>query len=120
MAKIIVPTEQSQTFNDNPHMYQSPRELDIRITDTTYRYGRYTMFSVFGWTKDHADRIECGGPKVQGPYASMSAKGAMLTAHKQAPRPVLEISLQDTLEIAGVEYSIRMDRYGYVKLTPVA
>jgi hypothetical protein len=50
----------------------------------------------------------------------MSANAAMITLHKQEPKRRIEISVNDTLEIAGTEYSIKLDRYGYVTLTPIA
>jgi hypothetical protein len=114
--KIVIPTEICPTFND-PEIFSSPRDLDIRFTDVPRH--EYTNFSVFGWTDHTAQRVVDQGPMVQGPYASMSAKASMITAHKQAPRPKIFISKDDTLEIDGVEYSIKWDRYGYATLTKV-
>lgn len=117
--KHIIPLEMSQTFND-PNIFSTPREFEIHFTDNPNKYGQYTTFSIFGWNEKTAQRkVYQGRDGTLGPYATMSANGAMITAHKQKPKERLEVSLADTLEIDGVEYSIKMDRYGYVKLTIV-
>jgi hypothetical protein len=119
-VKHIIPTEPSETFRENPNMFQSPRNLEIRFSDNPNKYGKLTSYSIFGWNEKTEARVEYQGPMVTGPYASMSANGVMITAHRQEPKDQMVVSVDDTLEIDGVEYSIRLDRYGYVKLTPVA
>lgn len=118
--KHIIEVQPSTTFPEEPAYFQSPRDTELHFTDNPNKYGQYTTFSIFGWTAEGKGRIVFQGPIEQGPYASMSANGAMITAHKQEPKKRIEISVNDTLEIAGSEYSIRLDRYGYVKLTFVA
>jgi hypothetical protein len=117
--KHVIPTEPSETFNENPNMFQSPRNFEIGFTDNPNRYGKLTTYSIFGWNEKTEARVEYQGPMVQGPYASMSANGVMITAHRQEPKARIDVSVNDTLEIDGREYSIRLDRYGYVKLTLV-
>jgi hypothetical protein len=114
--KHVIPTEQSETFTENPNMFQSPRNTEIWIKDNPTRYESLVTFSIFGWNEHTAARVEYQGPDVQGPYASMSKNAVVITAHKQEPKQRFEVSLDDTLEIDGREYGIRMDRYGYVKL----
>ena len=114
--KHIIPTEQSQTFHENPNIFQSPRNTEIWIKDNPTRYESLTTFSIFGWNEHTAQRVEYEGPNVQGPYASMSKNGVAITAHKQEPKDRIEVSLEDTLEIDGHEYAMKMNRYGYVEL----
>lgn len=118
--KHIIPTEQSTTFHENPNIFQSPRNLEIRFSDNPNRYGKLTSYSIFGWNEKTAQRKVFQGPLEAGPYASMSANAVMITAHRQEPKDQMVVSVDDTLEIDGVEYSIHLDRMGYVKLTPVA
>ena len=117
--KHIIPLEICSTFDDE-NIFSSPRNFEIRFIDNPNKYGKLTTFSVFGWNEHTKQRVEYQGPLVQGPYATMSANGVMITAHKQEQKELLEVSLEDTLEIDGVEYTIQMDRYGYVKLFPVS
>jgi hypothetical protein len=119
-VKHIVSVEPSNTFPEEPAYFQSPRNTEFHFTDNPNKYGQYSTFSIFGWTAEGKGRIVFQGPIESGPYASMTQNAAMITAHKQEPKTRIEISVNDTLEIAGTEYSIRLDRYGYVKLTPIS
>lgn len=118
--KHVIPTEPSSTFPEEPAYFQSPRNIELHFTDNPNRYGQYSTFSIFGWTKDGKGRIVDQGPIESGPVAFMSQNATMITAHRQEPKKRLELSVDDTLEISGTEYSIRLDRYGYVKLMVVA
>jgi hypothetical protein len=117
--KHVIPTVPSETFPDNPNFFSSPRNFEIRFTDNPTPYKQYSSFSIFGWNEKNAARVVHGGPIVQGPYASISENGVMLTAHKQEPKEFIKISIHDTLEIDGVEYSMKLNRYGYFTLIPV-
>jgi len=118
--KHIIETQPSTTFPEEPAYFQSPRNVELHFIDNPNRYGQYSTYSIFGWTKDGKGRIVDQGPIESGPVAFMSQNGAMITAHRQEPKQRIEVSVNDTLEIAGTEYTIHLDRYGYVKLKPVA
>ena len=103
MKIITIATVPSRTFPDEPFFSSLPN-TEIRFTDDTRAYAAYRSFRVFGWTKDHADRIVDGGPKVQGPQAFLSQNGSAITAHKQEDPIVINASIHDIFEIDGVNY----------------
>lgn len=101
--KHIIPLEINPTF-ENENIFSSPRNIELHFTDDPRPYSTYNSHSVFGWNANEAQRVEFQGPLVQGPYATMSLNGVSITAHKQEPKTVINLSVNDTLEIDGIEY----------------
>lgn len=120
---ILIPAQQSSTFHDRPAYRESPRDVDVVVTGNARL--RYRAYTVFGWTKDGAGRIEHGGPEVQGPYATMSEKACVLTAEPRETLPIIEVSLGSLIEFAGTVYRVQLlgterghPRQDYLELIP--
>jgi hypothetical protein len=77
----------------------------------------YRTFSVGGWEAGSYHRVEHEGPLVEGPQAWMNENAITLTAHKQEPREQILVTDGDTIILRGTEYTVSVDRFGYIELT---
>lgn len=95
----------------------------IKLAGRPRMYGGTLLHDFYlfsGWEAGNFHRTECGGPLVEGPYASLFQLGTMVTAHRQPTELAYLIQNDDKVVLRGTTYTVQFDRSGkYPKLSKV-